>query len=219
MLDSCTMIIAGGSFDVKFADRYLSNHTYQHLIAVDNGLYYANQAGLTPDWIVGDFDTVSADLLLKYENNPKVKIHRLNPHKDATDTQVALELALQNDSKNIVILGGLGGRFDHTLGNLQMLYYLLQHKVTGYLINEINKVYLIQQKTVIRKKEQYGKYVSLLPFDSAVQGVTLEGFQYPLSNYELPFGSSLGISNEIVKEEGVISLNSGTMVVIESKDK
>ena len=218
MSDNTTLIISGVNLNLTFANRYLRNHTFTRIISVDNGLSYVQQLGITPDIIIGDFDTAKKELVDDYKKKSEISYCQLNPEKDATDTEAAIDLAIQYGSLKVVILGAMGGRFDHTLGNLQMLYKLKQHNIKGYLLDEQNKIYVITHGIEIHKEKQSGKYISLLPFTESVSGLTLIGFKYPLKQYDLCCGTSIGVSNEIIDEVGKISFDSGVLVVIESND-
>ncbi|HCL02274.1 MAG TPA: thiamine diphosphokinase, partial [Lachnoclostridium phytofermentans] len=129
------LIIAGGDFSPEVAMKTLEEDSFDRIIAIDNGLSYLHDLKITPTHIVGDFDTVSKELLKEYHEDSKVKIVTLCPEKDATDTEVAVDLAIEEGCKSIFILGATGGRFDHTLGNLHMLYKLLCQGIRAYLLD------------------------------------------------------------------------------------
>ena len=101
---------------------------------------------------------------------------------------------------------------------LLKLEVVLEEQIKISLVDEHNRIRMINQPLTIRKAEQYGKYVSLIPFSEKVSGVTLRGLKYPLTDYTMGGFNSLGISNEIVSDEASISLSSGQLIVIESKD-
>ncbi len=213
-----TLILTGGKLSMDFAKKYLENENFDEIIAVDNGLMYADLLQLVPTYVVGDFDTVNHDLLLSYQQNKEITFKTYKPEKDATDTQIAFELAIKTGSTEVAVLGATGGRFDHTLANTELLQLLLKHDINGYILDDSNKIYLIDRTHVLKKEEVYGKYISLLPFTEEVSGVTLEGFKYPLENHRMLKGDSLGISNEIVEEKAVIEMKSGIFYVIEAHD-
>jgi thiamine pyrophosphokinase len=157
-------------------------------------------------------------LLKEYQEESKVKIITLCPEKDATDTEVAIDLAVEEGCKSIYILGATGGRFDHTLANLHMVYKLLCQGIQAYLIDKNNKIYLIKQSITLLANQVKATYVSLLPFTEEVTDLTLLGFKYPLTNYHLTQGTSIGISNEIIEAKAQILFDKGVLVVVESRD-
>lgn len=214
-----TLIISGGNIEVDLALKILKE-PFDHIIGVDGGLRFCYEQGIVPTRIVGDFDTLSPDLLKWYKEHTKIEIREFNPVKDDTDTQIAVELALSLGSSRITILGGTGTRIDHVLGNIQVLYYPFQKGVECLLLDSNNRIQLIQGRHCIRKDEQYGKYFSLIPFTTDVTGVTLKGAKYPLNRHHFTvLGSgSLGVSNEIVDDQVEILTESGILILIESKD-
>ena len=130
----------------------------------------------------------------------------------------AMSLALKRGSSEITVLGATGTRMDHVLGSISNLTLPLKAGVPCSLVDAHNRIRMIHQELRIKKEEQYGKYVSILAFGGAAEGITLEGFYYPLRDYTMEAGSALGISNEIVEEEAGISFRTGTLLVIESRD-
>lgn len=215
-----TVIVSGGNIQEDFALSFLKEQTWDRLIAADRGLEFLSGHGILPTHIVGDFDSSDPAVLGQYRDCPEIEIRKFNPVKDATDTQIALELALELGSTSVTILGGMGSRLDHTLGNVQTLALALEAGVDCQLLDEKNRVRLIRESLTIQREEQYGDYVSLLPLTSVVRGVNLIGFKYPLTNHTFASAESagLGVSNEITGEEGRIELSEGIFILIESRD-
>jgi thiamine pyrophosphokinase len=173
---------------------------------------------LTPDVVVGDFDTVSADLVIEYKKQHNITFIELKPEKDKTDTESAIDYVISLGYNEVVLLAAMGKRFDHTLANLNMLYRLLQLGVKGMLVDEYNHIYLIASPLLIESDKLYGKYVSLLPFTDEVKNLTLKGFKYPLYNFCLTKGSSIGISNEVMTAKCSIVFDEGVLIVVEARD-
>lgn len=213
-----TLIVSGGEINLDFLNKYYNTNKNSTLIAVDKGLNALHKLNILPNHIVGDFDSVNKDLLALYSNNPNITIHKYNPEKDYTDTEIAIKLAIDLNSCCINIIGGFGNRIDHLLANIHILMHGLNANIPCYLIDEYNKVYLINSTTEILKSKTYGKYISLIPLTSSVSGLTLKGFKYPLTGYTLPIGVSLGISNKIVDDIATIYLSNGVLIVVESCD-
>ncbi|MCI8352674.1 MAG: hypothetical protein HFJ58_03580 [Clostridia bacterium] len=101
---------------------------------------------------------------------------------------------------------------------MHILCGCLEKELPCEIIDPHNKIYLINSKTNLEKSNIYGKYISLIPLTSKVSGVTLKGFKYPLHDYTLKIGESLGISNEVVNDVATIDIKEGILIVIESKD-
>ena len=209
------MIITGGNIDIDFALDFLSKEKYDKMIAVDSGLdtveaMLSRKPGcIHLDHLVGDFDSVDKAVLEKYKDR-----------WDITVTDIAIELILKICQKDdvIYVLGGTGSRLDHTMANVHILRKALEAGVKAYLVDSTNKIYLHRGIRRIAKSDQYGQFVSILPMGEEISGVCLRGFKYPLSDARIGWGSSLGISNEIVDEEGVIEIGKGTAVIFEVRE-
>lgn len=215
-----TLIVSGGEIEREFGMEVVRRGEWEYVIGVDGGVRFCYEQGILPDRIVGDFDTLDRGILEWYREHTGVEIREFNPVKDATDTQIAVELALELGSDKIVVLGGTGTRLDHVLGNVQTLYLALERGVRCWILDRHNRIQLIRGRHVIRKSEQYGTYFSLIPLTTRVQGVTLRGAKYPLDRHEFTVlgTGSLGVSNEIVGDEVEILMESGVMILIESRD-
>lgn len=212
------LIVAGGNIKESFALPYMEEHSFDYRIAVDRGLDFFYQVNETPDCIVGDLDSANALAVEYYRGQKSVRLEKLNPMKNETDTEHAIGLAIELGASEIVILGGTGGRLDHFLGNVGILGIGLERGVEISLVDEYNRIRLINKKTVISQKEQYGRYISLIPFFGEAEGVTLTGMKYPLINGKLHEFHTLGISNEIVEEYGIVDVKKGNLILCESKE-
>ena len=213
-----TLIVTGGNLNKGFLIDTIEKINFETIIAVDNGLKLLNEINIKPNHIVGDFDTVNKEILDIYANDDSMKIHKFNPIKDNTDTDIAIRLAVELKSDEIIILGGIGTRIDHVLGNIQVLKYALNNNVKCTIIDENNEIELINKTTILNKKDTDKKYISLIPLTEKVENINLKGFKYDLKNGELTIGSSLGISNEIEEEQAIIELDKGILIMIFSKD-
>lgn len=190
----------------------------QNIIAGDRGLEALYKLKIIPNHVVGDFDSVSPEILEFYKKQPQIIFHTYNAEKDNTDTDIALQLAIGLKSSRITIRGALGKRMDHALANIHILKDALEANIPCQIIDEHNRIYLINKEMTLEKDKVYGKYVSLIPLTSIVEGLTLTGFKYPLNHYTLPIGTSLGISNEIIENIAHIKMDKGILIVIESRD-
>lgn len=215
-----TLIVSGGRIDPDFALSFCKNTTFDKIIGVDSGLGFLYDYGIAPTHIVGDFDSARPGLEEYYQERKEIEIRRFNPVKDSTDTQIAIELALELKSASIVILGGTGSRLDHVLGNIQSMMLAKAAGVDCRMIDEHNQIRLIGENTTLKRENQYGCFVSLIPLTSVVEGVDLIGFKYPLHNHTFTSTGSagLGVSNEIVEEEAQIHIKSGILILIEALD-
>jgi thiamine pyrophosphokinase len=213
-----TLIVTGGSIDDRFAMQQIAKEQYEQIIAADSGIDFMQRNGITPQYIIGDFDSADAKSLSLYEEENKAKIIRLKPEKDDTDTEAAINIAIELGATSIAIIGATGTRLDHVLANVSLLGIGLKRGIPIELLDEHNRVRMTDKRLTIRKDEQYGRYVSIIPYGGAAEKVNLTGFKYPLTDATLPLYSSLGISNEIKEEEAVIEFENSIIIVIESRD-
>lgn len=209
-------IITGGALTKEYLLKALEQLEGAVLIVVDGALELTHRLGITPDYIVGDFDTVDQKLLEYYD---ETIIFRHPPEKDQTDTELAIETALDRQCSRLVFFGATGSRLDHSLANIFLLQGLLERGIEAELWNENNKLYLKNQGFTLKRKEACGDYLSLLPLSALVEGVTLTGFKYPVQNLTFYRERTLGISNEITAEEAVVEFTKGIFIVVESRDK
>lgn len=218
------MIISGGRCDCELVRRLILDKTIDTVIVVDGGLKIADELEIVPNYIVGDFDTISQDIMEKYRRlsestgNIKPKILEFCPEKDDTDTEIAIRLCTQLKPEEVTIVGATGSRLDHTFANLHLLKMLLDEKIQAAIYDENNKIYLTDNNLRLLKKSLYGPYFSLLPFTEKVTGLTLIGFKYPLTNKEISIGTSLCISNEVIEDTAYVELEQGILIVFESMD-
>lgn len=220
------LIITGGKIDDDFAFSFLKDKTYGEIIAVDGGLAFCDRAGLKPTHLVGDFDTIDATILEKYIHRDDICVHQYVPEKDYTDTDIAVKLAIRliqsheaaGSKDEIYLLGATGTRLDHVMANLQMLKTIMEAGIHGVIIDANNYIEMIKGQKVLKKAEVFGNYMSLVPVSENLSGITLEGFKYPLKHAHTCFGESLCVSNEIVEEEGHITIEEGMAWMILSRD-
>lgn len=212
------LIVTGGTVETAFVRTYLWKMKPDFLIAVDSGMKFFYEAEIKPDMIVGDFDSVEPKILDYFEAQANIEWLRLVPEKDDTDTEAAIRQAIALGYTKIHILGGTGTRIDHMLGNIHLLGIGLQEKAEIFLVDANNRIRMINHGIKLKKEEQYGKYVSLLPFTPEVKGLTLKGMKYPLQEHTLMCFNSLGISNEIVEDIAEITFTEGVLLVVETKD-
>lgn len=211
------LIVCGGEIDGNFAERLIMSSGFEVIIAADRGMDFLYEHKITPDIIVGDFDSVKNEALSYFKEKGMSDIHALNPEKDDTDSECALQIALDHGADHIIIIGATGTRIDHVLGNISLLGKAMSEGKMAELLDTHNRIRMINNELEIEKNKQYGKYVSIIPVCKNNK-ITLEGFKYPLKDYTFEGFNTLGISNEIVDDIAKITVNEGQYIVIESKD-
>lgn len=209
------IVFAGAQIqEYSFCKRYIKPG--DTVICCDSGLTHAKALGLLPNYIVGDFDSVPPALLAEYENTG-IPFEKHPAQKDETDMELGLDLAVKLGIDDIIIIGGIGNRFDHTLANAHLLLRLLKKGVRGRLVDEKNCVELIDRPMKVYGKP--GDLVSTIPLSMEVTGITLKGFQYPLTDKTLTIDDDIvAVSNVLMEQEGEIELTSGYLFVILARD-
>lgn len=178
------------------------------VIAADSGLAAFDRAGLEPDLLVGDMDSVPPDVLARYEG--RLPEHRLNCIKDDTDGMDALDLAIERGAREITLLGALGGRLDHAMANVMLLVRAHRRGACARILSETVCIERVDGCAMLRGAR--GDTVSLLPLGEA-HGVTLRGFFYPLSGHTLASDYPLGVSNVVTGDEARVEVASGDLIM------
>ena len=212
------LLITGGNLDLDFAGAFCKSQSFDLTIVADGGLKAAKALGICPDVIVGDLDTADPSLVEEFRKVPYILWDIHPPEKNETDTELALRRAMSMGADRIQILGATGGRFDHMLANVFLLYGCLQKGVEAYILDRQNRIFLIEDTYTFYRDKLWGKYISFLPLLGEIRGITLEGFCYPLKDYDLEAGSSRCISNELAGDKGTIYFREGIAICVESRD-
>ena len=186
------------------------------VIAADCGYENARSLGVKVSILMGDFDSFPEGLQL--EKLPEdIEIIEVPAEKDATDTQLAVGLAIERGADDIVIIGGLSGRIDHTMSNLSLLEDIAESRIHALYTDGQNRVRFIRSTSHLVARSEY-RYLSLIAVDETVKGVTVEGCKYPLKNAKLSRGFQYAVSNEITGNCALITVKKGGVFVIESRD-
>ncbi|MHB8139388.1 MAG: thiamine diphosphokinase [Smithellaceae bacterium] len=206
------VIISGGRLgNPDFFKKSLAQIDNRLLICCDGGARHLKAAGIWPDVLVGDMDSIESSLLADYDRHG-VTIIRHPANKDFTDTSLALDYAISLQPQAIDIWGAQGGRMDHALANL---FLLLKGKDAGIktcLMDEYCEAFVTGGEVIYT--DAAGCLVSLIALSHNVEGITLQGFFYPLNEETLMMSESRGISNNILTDRASIRVQSGNLLVI-----
>ncbi len=217
------LIITGGRTDTDFVAEAYKEYSPDVVIVADRGVMAAKELDIIPDYIVGDFDsgdtTVVEYFKSQFEVYGKPMVRTFNPEKDETDTELAISLALTLNPKEIVLLGATGTRLDHTMANIELLYRITESGVRARIIDEYNVISIHDKEITLKRDKAFGEYFSLIPFTDSVKGLNIRGAKYEVENYILSSGSSLGVSNEFLKNTVKISFDSGILILFQTSDE
>lgn len=195
-------VIGAGSFDKM----ELRPQTGDLVIAADGGYRYLQQLGIRPDILLGDFD--SLELVPEHE-----RLIRHSPIKDDTDMALAAACGEDEGYRRFVLYGGLGGRMDHTIANLQLLTALSRKGYESYLIGEGNIVTALTGERMTFGSHMQG-IISVFCAGERAEGVTLSGLKYPLDHAVLTCDRALGVSNEFIGQSSFLEVKSGTLLIM-----
>lgn len=182
------------------------------IIAADSGYKNAKLCKVKPNILIGDFDSLG-DIPSDID-----EVLQMPPEKDLTDTQLAVETAIERGADDIVIISGTDGRVDHTLSNLAILEGLWNRNIRCVLTNGQNRVRYIKNSGHILLREKNFKYFSVIACDETVKGVSIKGAKYPLNNVKLTRTLQYAVSNEIDGNCSLITVKRGGVYIIESRD-
>lgn len=183
------------------------------VIAADGGAAHLHALGLRPHWLIGDFDSLDPVILESFQREG-AHVERHPPAKDATDLELALQLARRLGATRIRILAALGGRHDQALGNLLLLAQADLADLDLAVLNGKESVRVLRGSGELSVIGRPGDTLSILPIGGDAVDVTLTGLAYPLDKSRLPLGTSRGISNVFEEHEARITLGAGALIVI-----
>ncbi|MBV7330391.1 thiamine diphosphokinase [Chloroflexi bacterium TSY] len=187
-------------------------HENDFLVGADGGTRHCLAIGRTPHLVVGDLDSLESHILNQLAEQD-VEVERHPAEKDATDLELAIESALRHDADEIVLVGALGGRLDQTLANLLILAQS-RWSIPIHLVEGEQTAQIVRGGENVTLTGSVGDTVSVLPLCDEVTGLTFTGLKYPLDNFTMPFGSTRGISNEIVDHPVTIRIATGTLLAV-----
>ncbi|SFD02306.1 thiamine diphosphokinase [Butyrivibrio sp. YAB3001] len=211
------IIISAGSFvpmEIPISDG-------DYVIACDAGFSYAQQMGILPDLIVGDFDSAmeSGPLLMQsleeIEREDPDRIIRLDVRKDDTDTIKAVKIGLAKGFRKFFLYGALGGRrIEHSFANVQTLLYIKHHGGKAYIMDH-DRILMVAENETIKFHRGNSGYLSIFSLTAKSKGVTLKGLMYSMDDGEITNDFPLGVSNEfIIDEEAEITVRDGSLLIV-----
>lgn len=201
----CVIISGSPQENPEFVKRVVKKDDF--VVCADSGYEYAKKANVKPDLIVGDFDS------LKEKITTDCEIVKLNPHKDDTDTMHAVNIALERGYTDFVLVGSIGGRFDHTFANVSTLQYICEQGGKGVMLSESERIEYLPEG----EYNFFGyctKTFSLFPFGCKSVCVSYKGAEYPLEKYSIKSSFPLGISNVFIDEKSEIKIYDGNAILI-----
>lgn len=202
----CLLIAGSPQCSSEFIKTQYKSGDY--VVCADKGYEFCKKAKITPNLIVGDFDSNKEKL------SHTAEIIRLNPVKDDTDTLSAIKEAVKRGCDEFLILGALGGRLDHTYANLSLLLFLEKNNYKAEIKTEDETVRILINTSAVLENVK-GKTFSVFPFGCESVEISYNGkVAYPAQNYEMTSDFPVGISNVFLEENAEIKVNRGNAVLI-----
>ena len=202
--DRCVIVGGADINNYKFIQSTLRENDY--IIFCDSGLKHMEALGVKPSLIIGDFDS---------HENPHMDVETivLPCEKDDTDTVFAVKEALRRGYEDFLLIGVIGLRLDHTLGNVSILLYLDSLGKTGRIIDDFSEMEIVSDH-VVSIPDSYA-FFSLLNISGRAKGITIENAKYPLSGAEIQCEYQYGVSNEILPgKTAKVSVADGKLLLI-----
>ena len=202
-METCYIVGAG-----NFTARGLTPAEGDLLIAADGGYDWLLQSGLTPQFLLGDLDSLGRLPVLP----PETRLLRYPVEKDDTDMMLAIKEGLGRGETEFHLYGGMGGRTDHTIANLQGLLYLADHGARGWLYGDRERFTAIRDGSITLPAREKG-IVSVFCMGADAQGVTIEGGQYTVHDAVLTSSFPLGVSNHYVGNPVRVTVTQGSLLI------
>ncbi|WP_270941875.1 thiamine diphosphokinase [Romboutsia lituseburensis] len=198
----------------KLKDHFLKEN-YDYIICADGGANHTYNMKIKPNYIIGDLDSVKEEVR-DYYRNSDVKFEKFPAKKNETDTELCIYLAKNLNATNVDFLGALGGRTDHMIANINLLYYIKMQGIIPRIISDNEEIYIVDNEEIeICGKK--GDIISVIPINGDAKSVTLSNLEYPLENYNMKFYLPLGISNVMLENKCKIKVDEGSLLVIKNK--
>ena len=208
------IILNGEIKDYKYIKSIICKNNYDYIICSDGGANHTYKMNIVPDYIIGDLDSIE-DNVIKYYKSKNVKFNKFPTKKDETDTELSIWLANKLNAKKIDLIGALGGRIDHTIANMNLLYYIRNKNIIPKMISEKEEVYIAIEEEIIIDGNK-GDTISIIPIKGDAKGITLKNLEYPLENGIMDFSRPLGISNIMTNSSCNIKVNEGSIIIIKN---
>ena len=212
-MKSC-IVLNGKIQDYNNIKKIIMKEKYDYIICADGGANHIYNMDMMPNYIIGDLDSIKQNIV-DYYKNCNVKFEQFPSKKNETDSELCIYLADKLNTKELHLIGALGGRIDHTLANINLLYYIRSMNIIPKIICENEEMYIaINEEIIVDGKK--GDTISVIPINGDAKGVTLYNLEYPLNDYCMKFSVPLGISNVMLGSKCSIKVKQGNLIVIKN---
>ncbi|GAA0861097.1 thiamine diphosphokinase [Paraclostridium tenue] len=209
------ILLNGEVNNIDYIKDVIENNDYRYIICADGGAKHLYKLNIVPNYIIGDLDSLE-ESIINYYKNKYVNFKKFPQRKDETDAQLCIHLAKDLKISEIHLIGALGGRIDHTIANINLMYYIKELGINPIIKSKYEDLYMIENEG-INVKGKKGDIISIIPAKGDVSGVTLENLEYPLENAIIKYGNPIGISNVMKSNQCSIKVKNGCLIIVKNK--
>lgn len=204
-LNKRCLILGGGEIRDYAAVKAQLNGD-ESVLCADSGFLHCEKLNVKPDLLLGDFDSLKAIP----DNVPRLDYPA---EKDYTDSTLAIKTAAEYGATDLILAGMLGGRFDHSLANLQNLLWCVNHGITAMITDGETEIFAVKngEITVCRRENAY---FSVLSLSGECESVTITGAKYPLDHYPLAVDDPRAVSNEFAGGNATVTVKGGAVCIV-----
>lgn len=210
-----SIILNGEINDYKETSNIIEKEKYDCIICADGGANHTFEMNIVPDYIIGDLDSIKPERI-DYYKEENVKFEKFPSKKDETDTEICIYLAKELGADQIDFFGALGGRIDHTLANIKLLYYTKEDGIYSRILSDKEDMYLVEDGE-LELHGRKGDTISVVAARGDAKGVTLLDLEYPLDRYYMKYSKPIGISNVMLGDTCRIIVEKGCLIVVRNK--
>lgn len=206
------LILNGSIDDYQKIKNRIEENNYKALIAVDGGANHLYKMGLVPDYIIGDMDSIEEEAFNHY-NSEGCVFEKFPTRKSETDAELGVILAEKMEFMCLDIYASLGGRIDHEIANVLLLYYIQKKGIFPRIISDSEEIHLLENDELALEGKA-GDIVSIIPIKGDAKGVTLRNLEYPLEEFDMEYSIPRGVSNVMLEDICYIDVRDGSILVI-----
>ena len=206
------IVLNGEVKDYQKTKEIILKENYDYIIGADGGCNHLYKMDITPDYIIGDLDSINKELISYYKNK-NVIFKKYPSRKDETDSEICIYLAKKLIETQVDFIATLGGRIDHTLANIGLMNYVKEMDISPRILTSEEEILIVKNEEIILKGNK-GDTVSFISILGESKGVTLKNMEYPLNRATVGYLSSLGISNVMTEDECSVKIEDGCALII-----
>lgn len=204
------VIFSAAPIDDYASIMHIVHAEQDYIICADAGYLHAQKMNITPNIVVGDFDSYIQPI------DSKIEVLQYCTQKDDTDTMIAIKLALEKGFSNICLIGAIGGEYGHSYANIQAMHYIV-NRGSDVVCYADDSIFRVVKNNSIRLNKKDGTHLSVFSYSDISYGVGIQGTKYTLDKAVLTSDFPLGVSNEIIEDTALVSVKTGSLLIVTNK--